>query len=568
MSVAPSCEAIEIELIATSVSSVNRRKSNRWQRPTIVAGILCGSVVASTNRTPRRRFLEDLQQRVEGLARQSLRLVDDVDLLAALHRGGRRLLAQLARVLDTAVTRGVDLDDVEVGALADRHALRARAAGLGGGALLAVDHLREDARRRGLAGAPRTAEQERVVQAVLADRAGEGAHDVVLPEHLGRRLRAVPPVQRLVLLLVRHVPPLAVVAPTRGKKVAVHPPSTTDDSGATLERQLQPGAPTAPTGFRLRLLPSGPDRVRGPMSRRTRPSTLRSEAAPDLPGLGRGFSPAEADRGYRAPLAPRLARPRGVYVGGPTSGGAVSSDVIQAAVWGFVAASALPLGALVAMRTTLSTRTVGAIMAFGAGTLISAVTFELVEQAFDRADLWPVVAGLGLGAVVFTAGDAALVRAGGRRHRDGVGGEAGNDGGLTIALGAVLDGVPESLVLGISLASGGAISITFLIAVFISNVPESLASTRGMLDAGQRRGRVLLLWVVVALVSGVVAAMGATLDGLDQAIVALVQSFAAGALLALIADSLLPDAYREAGLRTGLFVVLGFALAFGLTAFD
>jgi ZIP family zinc transporter len=250
----------------------------------------------------------------------------------------------------------------------------------------------------------------------------------------------------------------------------------------------------------------------------------------------------------------------------------VSSDVIQAAAWGFVAASALPLGAIVAMRTTLSTRTVGAIMAFGAGTLISAVTFELVEQAFDRADLWPVVAGLGLGAVVFTAGDAALVRAGGRRHRDGTGGDAGgdagDDGGLTIALGAVLDGVPESLVLGISLASGGAISTTFLIAVFISNLPESLASTRGMLDAGQRRGRVLLLWVVVALVSAVVAAMGATLDGLDQAIVALVQSFAAGALLALIADSLLPEAYRDTGLRTGLFVVLGFALAFGLTAFD
>jgi ZIP family zinc transporter len=220
------------------------------------------------------------------------------------------------------------------------------------------------------------------------------------------------------------------------------------------------------------------------------------------------------------------------------------------------------------MRTTLSTRTVGAIMAFGAGTLISAVTFELVEQAFDRADLWPVVAGLGLGAVVFTAGDAALERAGGRRHRGGAGGDAGGDGGLTIALGAVLDGVPESLVLGISLASGGAISVTFLIAVFISNVPESLASTRGMLDAGQPRGRVLLLWFVVALVSAVVAAVGATLDGLDQGIVALVQSFAAGALLALIADSLLPDAYREAGLRTGLFVVLGFALAFGLTAFD
>ena len=245
----------------------------------------------------------------------------------------------------------------------------------------------------------------------------------------------------------------------------------------------------------------------------------------------------------------------------------MSSDVIQAAAWGFVAASALPLGALVAMSTTLSTRTVGAIMAFGAGTLISAVTFELVEQAFARADLWPVVAGLGLGAVAFTAGDAALVRAGARRHRKG-GGDADGDGGLVIALGAVLDGVPESLVLGISLASGGAVSTTFLVAVFISNLPESLASTRGMLDAGYPRGRVLMLWTVVAVVSGVVAAVGAPLDGLDQAVVALVQSCAAGALLALIADSLLPEAYRETGLRTGLFVVLGFALAFGLTAFD
>ena len=76
-------------------------------------------------------------------------------------------------------------------------------------------------------------------------------------------------------------------------------------------------------------------------------------------------------------------------------------DVVRAALWGFLAASALPLGALFAMRYTLPTRTVGAIMAFGAGTLITAVTFELVDQAFKRADLWPVVLGLGMGAIAF-----------------------------------------------------------------------------------------------------------------------------------------------------------------------
>jgi ZIP family zinc transporter len=247
----------------------------------------------------------------------------------------------------------------------------------------------------------------------------------------------------------------------------------------------------------------------------------------------------------------------------------VDGDVVRAAFWGFVAASALPLGASFAMRYTLSTRTVGAIMAFGAGTLISAVTFELVDQAFQRADLWPVVIGLGLGAVTFTAGDAALGQLGAHRHgRPGAPPAQQDDGGLPLLLGAALDGVPESLVLGISMVDGGDVSITFLIAVFVSNVPESLASTRSMLDAGYRRWRVLGIWLAVAAVSAVFAAIGATLDDIAQSAVAVVQSFAAGALLTLIADSLLPGAYRDSGLRAGLFVVLGFALAFALTAFD
>ena len=256
--------------------------------------------------------------------------------------------------------------------------------------------------------------------------------------------------------------------------------------------------------------------------------------------------------------------------------------VLTAAAWGLVAASALPIGALAARLGTLSKRTLGAVLAFGAGTLISAVTFELVEQAFLRADLWPVVAGLGLGAVTFTAGDAAITRSGGRRHRGmGMSEEAtgpdpvpgahrgsADSGGLAIALGAVLDGIPESLVLGIGVATGDAVSITFVVAVFISNMPESIAATRGMLAMGRRFRPVLGLWMAVVAVSAMFAAGGAMLDGLDQAVIAIVQSFAAGALLALISDSLLPDAYRDSGLRAGLFVVLGFALAFALTSLD
>ncbi len=251
--------------------------------------------------------------------------------------------------------------------------------------------------------------------------------------------------------------------------------------------------------------------------------------------------------------------------------------VITAAAWGFVAASALPIGALAARWRMLTPRIIGSILAFGAGTLISAVTFELVEQAFRRADVWAVVIGLGLGATTFTAGDAAVSRWGGRRHR-GMGMSQGSFdpavpddaevSGLPILLGAVLDGIPESLVLGITLATGDVVSITFVVAVFVSNVPESLASTRGLIAMGSSPRAVLGLWFSVAIMSSVFAAIGALLDGLDQTVVAIVQSFAAGALLALIADSLLPDAYRDSGLRTGLFVVLGFALAFALTSFD
>ncbi len=153
----------------------------------------------------RRRLLEHLQQRVERLARQPLRLVDDVDLLATLDRRGGRLLAEVARVVDAAVGGRVDLDHVQVLPVPDSHALIARAAGFGRGAGLAVDHLGQDPGRRGLPGPPRAAQQERVRQAPLADRARERSDHVVLAEHLRGALRAVLAVQRLVRLVVGHI---------------------------------------------------------------------------------------------------------------------------------------------------------------------------------------------------------------------------------------------------------------------------------------------------------------------------------------------------------------------------
>ena len=186
-------------------------------------------------------------------------------------------------------------------------------------------------------------------------------------------------------------------------------------------------------------------------------------------------------------------------------------DVVRAGLWGFLAASALPLGPRRDALHALDPHG-GAIMAFGAGTLITAVTFELVDQAFERADLWPVVLGLGLGAA-FTVGDAILVRPGVDDIVDGHrAGPQQGDGGLPIALGAVLDGFPESLVLGISLASGGAVSPTFLIAVFVSNVPEFARSAAACSDRLPTRSRA---WALDRgrFLSGIVAAFGASSTG-------------------------------------------------------
>ena len=208
-------------------------------------------------------------------------------------------------------------------AVADRDALVAHAARLGGGTLLAVDHLGEDPRGGGLAGSARAAEEERVREAVLADRAGEGADHVVLPEHLLRVLRTVTPVERLVLLFLCHVVRLPFVALRHRSRTAENKGDrapTVDHERAERfdDRWLRPGVPTAPARARLPLLPSGPDGIRRLVSRRTRPSTLRAEGCLDHSGRGRGFGPGKAGSGYRAPLAPRLARSPAASIRAPS----------------------------------------------------------------------------------------------------------------------------------------------------------------------------------------------------------------------------------------------------------
>jgi|SRR5689334_17157024 ZIP family zinc transporter len=234
-------------------------------------------------------------------------------------------------------------------------------------------------------------------------------------------------------------------------------------------------------------------------------------------------------------------------------------EIANAAAWGGIAAAALLAGAAIAMLFRFPARLLGLVLAFGAGVLMSAVAYELVEDAL-QADLGsPLVAiGFAAGALVFYIGSVAL--AGPRAGR----GDAGSDGsgGLQIVLGAVLDGIPESVVLGASLVGGGGVSVPVLVAVLISNIPEGIGASADMLAAGRSRASVARIWLVVVIASAIAAGLGyALLRDAPPELVATAQTFAAGAIIAMLAESMIPEAYEQGGRAVGLATAFGFAVS-------
>ncbi|WP_028812712.1 ZIP family metal transporter [Streptomyces flavidovirens] len=247
-------------------------------------------------------------------------------------------------------------------------------------------------------------------------------------------------------------------------------------------------------------------------------------------------------------------------------------QVVLAGMWGLVAGSALLLGAVLGYAVRIPQWAVASVMAFGAGVLLSAVSFELVEEAYDQAGLAPAAVGTVGGAVAYTAGNMWLARRGARHrkrsgHRKPQPSEAQQAGsGLALALGALLDGVPESAVIGVSLVDGGAVSTVTVVAVFISNVPEGLSSSVGMRRAGRGKKYVFGIWGAIAAASAASAVLGyAVVGGLPTSVVAAVTAVAAGAILAMIADTMIPEAFEDAHLAIGLITVSGFLVSFALS---
>jgi ZIP family zinc transporter len=239
--------------------------------------------------------------------------------------------------------------------------------------------------------------------------------------------------------------------------------------------------------------------------------------------------------------------------------------VAEAFGWGALGASALLIGALIAYLLSPTRGVIAVVMALGTGLLIGSVSFELIDEALKyQAVAWVAAMVLG-GAAVFTVGDWLLERRGGGDRKDATGAQA-EGSPLAIVLGSVLDGIPESFVLGLTVLQGG-VSVSLLAAVALSNLPEGMSSSSGLRQAGWPRNQVVAMWSVVVLVSGTAAAAGyAMLGPASGRTGALVQAFAAGALLAMLADTLLPQAYAVEGVLTGSLVVTGFAVSLALSA--
>jgi len=225
--------------------------------------------------------------------------------------------------------------------------------------------------------------------------------------------------------------------------------------------------------------------------------------------------------------------------------------VAAALGWGTLAASSLVIGALLGLARPWPRRLVGLVLGFGAGALISAVSFELAEEGVKIAGGLPLAIGLAAGAMTYFVAAGRVASMG---------------GGAALALGAFLDGIPEQMVLGIGLASGEPVSLGLLAAIFVSNLPEAIGGATDMRRQMRGRRQVTRSWVAIAALCALATVAGYALaDVTGGDFRAGINGFAAGALLVMLVDSMIPEATEQAGRATGLVTTLGFAVAMGLS---
>lgn len=242
----------------------------------------------------------------------------------------------------------------------------------------------------------------------------------------------------------------------------------------------------------------------------------------------------------------------------------------QAGFWGFVAGGALLVGAGIAYFFEVPQRLIAGVMAFGSGVLISALSFELMDEAYRKGGFDSTATGFLGGAAVYTLANWLLSHHG-AKHRKRSGEkqpseESAGGSGAAIAIGALLDGIPESIVIGLSMLKGGTVSMVAVIAIFLSNIPEGLSSAAGMKKSGRSAVYIFGVWGAIAAASGAASLVGYTVfKDFSPDIVAATTAVAAGAILSMLVDTMIPEAFAETHDFAGLLTVAGFLSAFVLS---
>jgi len=233
-------------------------------------------------------------------------------------------------------------------------------------------------------------------------------------------------------------------------------------------------------------------------------------------------------------------------------------------VYGLIGAFALVFGAFWGSYFKIKEKIIGDFVAFGAGALIAALSFGLLEESYQLSGLYHTLLFFFLGGVLFVFGDYLIIKLGGRGHKEHY--KTEETEGWAIVLGAILDGIPESLALGVALLVGKGLGLLMMIAIFLSNFPEGISSAYDLLKAGQAKKKILSTWFLVALSGFVFVILGYTIFGhIPQTILGITEAIAAGALLSMIASTMMPQAYKESGFAASLLTVWGFLIIFWLS---
>lgn len=244
--------------------------------------------------------------------------------------------------------------------------------------------------------------------------------------------------------------------------------------------------------------------------------------------------------------------------------------LVDSLIWGFIASIPLLIGTTIALFINLPKNVIGTIMAFGSGVLIAALSFSLIEEAFRLSQsLISVITGFLLGGLAYTIVNYILHKKSKgqltkrKRSHGKMAGGGREASGLSLLAGSVMDNIPENMALGISMVTGGAINIVLVVAIFISNLPEGLASASGMKSNGKSKKRIISIWFIAVIVGTISPAIGfEVLSKASSHIIAIAISFAAGAIIVMLAESMIPEAFEEGGMKIGIATMLGFGIAF------